>query len=302
MRGPGVWPAHFVRRLGPGWPHTVGYYDVETTGLRLDPDPDLGKPADLVTEFGWCLTVGHEPADMGHFLVDWTRHPGVDPGWLRDRLVSRDEATVIKGGRPGCGYDELSDRGHPPAAVAGFVRDWTRRLRACGVPAAAHNGYRFDEPVLQRFLAAVGADPAWGFGPDGLVDTLGVEMVDEAVRLALDDFPPEVPDWVRPGPAESARDYFGRVVRSRPKGVRASLSGHCHAKYKMASAGLDRSQMHGSQADAFALHLMVKAWHSDRPAEPTPSLPTPPTAPPPGCGGRPWAGDYRGWHGPPRRV
>src|SRR5215471_18744769 len=52
--------------------------DTETTGVSFDDD--------LIWQAGHCLVKDRALVNKDGFILDWTRHPAVDQGWLRARL------------------------------------------------------------------------------------------------------------------------------------------------------------------------------------------------------------------------
>lgn len=252
------WPAWWWARLGwDRWPDTYAAFDLETTGLRTKPGAE-GQPPDRPTEFGWVLVVDGEARDRGHWLCDWLRHPGTDPGWLRGRFAARDAGAAGRGVRFGSGFETCRDRGVAPARLFGFVRDWFARLAAAGVPAVAHNGLGYDLPMLRTTLADLGLGAGGVAGADRLVDTAAIEAGNQ---LAAADPTDAV---LVPTPGHTWAGYQSRLAAvARGRRLRANLADHCFVKYGWAAAGVDPAALHGAQADADCCRRLMAAWAAD---------------------------------------
>lgn len=273
------WPDWWWRKLGwDGWPTCWAAFDTETSGLRRT--PDAGKPADLITEVGWVLAVNGRITDRGSWLVDWTRDPGTDSNWLRARLAGRDQQMRLDGRPSPTAYETLCERGADPKKVFAFVRDWFAELARAGVPVVAHNGYAFDEPMLGVSMAAAGVDRAWGLGEHHLVDSMGLELANERLLKG------EPVGKLLPGPADTLKTYCKRLVAHKA-GCQSKLDTHCFHKYGFEARGLPREQLHGSLADAHAVHLLMESWAAELtggpapgPVQPAPASPAARPTPP----------------------
>ena len=269
---PVVWPDWFWARLGGNWPDIYLAIDVETTGLRLQPDLATEQPADLITEVGYCFVVDNRIDIKGSVLVDWTQHPGVDPKWLKDRLQQRDDKYEIAGKSRPTDFDRLRELGFPPKEVFEFLYLWLSELCRYKIPVFAHNGYRFDEPHISRAFEILGICNNFSFGPDTLWDTCAIEIGNEV--LVRQDIDKDLRAKIHPSPDDTMRTYCNRLVRLKaPKQLNpltSNLDNHCYVKYKFAEDGVTQESLHNAETDSFCVHLLVERWKKWRKQESDP--------------------------------
>lgn len=117
----------------------------------------------------------------------------------------------------------------------------------------AHNGYRFDYPMIKKNMARYIGVENFSFGPGGLFDTGIVEKANQ-----MEDNP-----TVWPKPKELLSAYFMRVGSYRVAGVPWSLDDHCVPTYQLdRKYSLDMEKAHSAEFDAYLCHLLMEEWRS----------------------------------------
>lgn len=226
-----------------GFPSDYLAFDVETTGFKVGED--------LVAELGYVLVRGSRPVDRGWVFLDWTRDPGVDQGWLRERIEQTRRHVETKNGQPTgrtyhVNYDRLRDGMDPREALRRYERLFLDN-RDAGHFCVAHNGYHFDARFIEYHLRnLVGSD--FRFGDYELFDTGVVEKGSQGAMT--------------PWAGETLRDFSARVSRTWLKGVYWSMD-HCAPKYGLAERlGLRSAEIHDAAVDSLLTHALFEEFRS----------------------------------------
>lgn len=232
------WPSWFRDLYGGSWPVTYCAFDIETTGLKMD---------DYVVEVGHCLVEDGVVTSRTAVALNWMK----GPAHVRDDFVRRLETTkrvMMKDGKPyRFDLDYLAARGIDPIEGLSFFHDFLVALRDRGVLFVAHNGHKFDEPVLAASFARFGICPAFSLG-DRFFDTSAIE---KASQISFDT-------QALPRQGDTLRSYFIRVAGIRAKGVLSNLGSHCVVKYGLCSdKELLAGKLHTAAFDAYLVHLLM---------------------------------------------
>lgn len=236
------WPAYFRSLYGNTWPRTYCAIDCETTGYNFD--------RDVITEWGHCLVKDGEVVDRLSIVLNWTNHGIVADHWLRNRLISL--ASNMALGNKSChmSYERMRKEGEHPDKTLAFIRDFTAKVAAAGIPFVLHNA-TFDENMIAANLVGFKVASAFSLGDNGYLDT---EAIEKASQLL--DHP-----RAHPRPNDTLRSYFIRVKNTRVTGVKSNLDSHCFHKYQFQDKyGIDPAHMHGAEIDAYCTHLLMKEF------------------------------------------
>lgn len=240
-----TWPDWFWTNFPGGkFPDTVLCFDLETSGYSLE--------LDVITQFGHVMVENGKVVDRLQIIVDWTGRDVPPDSWLRDRLASLQRHLREKGSACGITYQRMQQEGVKPEKALRFYYDLFMAIKAKGVPCAAHNGYGFDEQVLESNFAGFGVANGFDFGENGLIDT---DLLERANQV------PEHPR-VKPWRGDTLRSYFGRLRGLRLKGIKSNLDTHCFGRYSFAERGVRREDMHTADVDAFCVHLLLESFRA----------------------------------------
>jgi DNA polymerase III epsilon subunit-like protein len=220
--------------------------DTETTGVNFEHD--------LIWQVGHCLVKGRQPVNRGGALLDWARHPLIDQGWLKQRLL--DTKRMVEFDRDGkptgktyhISYERMADEGVEPEPVLSEYLKWLRQGHEEKMFFVAHNGYRFDARMLQEHFNRFLREP-WGFDDWELFDTGMVEKASQAM--------------MGPWPTDTMRSFARRVDSQRLRGIRWNLDQHCVPRYRLAEKhGLDMTAAHDASFDSYLCHLLFEHWRA----------------------------------------
>lgn len=211
--------------------------DTETTGVF--------PSVDLVAQFGWVMVRGRKVHDRGSVFLDWTRYPQMDQDWLRSRLEAV-KAHFASRGQP-CfhTYERLAAEGLPIDEVFPqifhLLEDWVAQGKAL----AGHNLFSFDRAILdtnfQRFCPAY----KLSWPSNCLIDT---GMIEKASQL-----------YLYPEPEETIDNWYRRVRDTRSR-VLWNLVLCVERTGLVERYGLDLSQAHAADQDAYMTHLLIEHY------------------------------------------
>jgi DNA polymerase III epsilon subunit-like protein len=248
------WDAEFMQQLGGGLPRDYCCIDVETTGLSPDND--------AIVEIGHCLVRNGEPVDRLSIILDWSRYAPVSDDWFRAKLERLEQIFAKKGKTWHLTWDVVTRDGIDPIEALQFYNNFVRKLSEQRMVFVAHNGYRFDYPMIKKNMARYIGVENFDFGPGGLFDTGVVEKANQ-----MEENP-----TVWPKPKELLSTYFMRVGSYRVAGVPWSLDDHCVPTYQLdRKYSLDMEKAHSAEFDAYLCHLLIEEWRLQgvTPAPPT---------------------------------
>ena len=224
--------------------------DTETTGVKLQ--------CDYITQMGHCLVKGRKVVDRGSFVLDWTKHPGVDQRWLQERLletrlhVERNRDGSQTGRTYHMTYDKMASEGVEPTAVMQHYLDWFKETAANKMVFVGHNSYNFDANILQAHFRRLFADD-WKFDEWGMFDT---GMVLKASQAAM-----------APWEGETPGQFYKRVNSQFLRGIYWSLDRYAVPTYKLADRyGLDMKQAHDASFDCYVTHLLFETLRDEHEA------------------------------------
>jgi DNA polymerase III epsilon subunit-like protein len=228
------------------WANTYGEFpddylviDIETSG------PDIDK--DLIVQIGWCHVIDRKPISNNGLLLNWDKSPLIDTNWLRHRLNETLDymLTVRQVDSYPWTYDAILSGDSPLSVLTRFL-NILREARTNNTLLVAHNGVRFDCPVLsnhfRRFLKI-----HHDFDDDEIWDTGALEKASQLNELLCE--------------GESTNDFAYRVtLRSNDYGVKWNLHDFCIPKYDLDLFDLELNKAHTAPFDAYVTHLLFEQY------------------------------------------
>lgn len=258
------WSQQLLQRYGGELPLDYCCFDVETTGFS--------REHDLPVEMGHCLVYDGKVEKRTNLALNWVDDPDIPNDWLEARLRKIHIAMEEKGEKWHITMDYLQ-QGLDPMRVLEFYYDYIIVTMDNGTMPVFHNGFAFDEPLLQATFRDMLGINDFSFGDEIVLDTSALV---KAVQMAeLDEI------RVAPQPNESMREYFKRIHYGRwAKGVKHNLN-FCIEKFGLREKhNIDVNELHTAGTDAWVCHLLVeelreefnKAGSQPEPANPLPVI------------------------------
>lgn len=221
-----------------GFPRNYIVIDVETTGLDF--------ATNLVCQLGWAVVRNGQLADCNAAMLDWTRHPAVEQGWLRRSLDEVRGYFERKGNTFHFPYERLREEGGEPEEVLRFAADVLEDHISHGELTVGHNAWFFDRQMLdanvRRFLG--GRTIPWQ--PNSIFDT---GLVEKAAQIN------------RPPYANETLDGWFRRVHATRSRVAWNLENHCVCKYRLNERHpVEAGMAHDAGYDCKVTHWLFEAF------------------------------------------
>lgn len=246
-----MWPTKFRDQLQGGIPRNYLAIDIETSGFKAGED--------VVTEIGHVLVEDGNILDKASTILDWTNHPIVKPGWLRERLVKVGNAMAdysLDGiNAYHITFDSMQERGLPPEQVFQQYISLIEKFKNSDFYIVGHNHTQFDENMLRDNIVGFQFGKDFDFGRN-VFDT-------NAMERAIQFFEAEDPKAL-PAASETPRGYFYRMTFAKMRDRQKTLSKlrYCMDKYELHALCKDeQSCLHSAEFDAFVCHLLMQRWH-----------------------------------------
>ncbi len=243
------WKPEFTRLYGHHFPESYLSWDTEYTGGNADKD--------LIMEIGHCMVENRQVVDRLNIVIDWSQHPEIPDGWLRNRLAHQ---RLQMGDRWRVTWDVMKAEGiHPVKALQFYYKlfaTWSRRK----LPFVAHNGYTADERMFAGNVAGF-LVKKFGFHDNELIDTGAIH---KASSILDSDDPSHhaLRARVLPTDNDSMRTYFKRVVHTPAKGIRWNML-YCLQHYGLDKKyDLDQTLLHTAGFDSYCCHLLMEEYRS----------------------------------------
>lgn len=225
-----VWLLQAVSKLGP-LPVNYLVFDVESTGLDLKND--------LVVQLGYAVVINKKLVDCSHYIPDWTS--GKDKhfcDWLENRMLTTKNSMESRNQGQGPMYKHSTHRmkaeGVPVAEAFTNFMDIIKICKANRFSLIAHNGLKFDQPILNNNIKQVlGEHESFEFEKMGVgyFDTMAMER---GLYSRIAPYPED--DWM---------SFTGRLVKEGGR-IYSSLDRHCSNKYNL----INKHSMSGSAHEA----------------------------------------------------
>lgn len=240
-----TWPDWFMSLHRQAFEGTYCAFDLETSGYMRDKD--------VITEIAHVLVEDGKVTDKLSLIIDWTDHQVIPDHWLYNRLEDLKRRMAANGRVSRITYERMKREGIKPAEALPFYRDFFETLKKRGVHCLAHNGYAWDEQMLESNFAGFEVVNDFNFGDNGLIDTDYLERANQI---------PTHPR-TKPWPGDTLRSYYKRLSGLRLAGLKSNLDDHCLSRYKFCEHGIKTEDMHQALTDSFCLHLMMTAWRKE---------------------------------------
>jgi DNA polymerase III epsilon subunit-like protein len=241
--GADEWMASVVARLG-GLPKNYMVFDVESTGLDLSND--------LVIQLGYALVMDKVLVECSSIMVDWT-HSRDDEfcQWLDNRMTSTRNNMEAK--NPGAGMYKhsvarLKEKGIPAYDAFTHFMDIVKLCRLNKFSFIAHNGLRFDQPMLDRCVKQLrGEDESFKLDTvSGMYfDTMGLERGSQTK--------------IMPTPSDDWYTFNHRLVYEGGR-IFSSLDRHCSNKYNLVNKHSLEGSAHEADFDCRLTHHLFEEF------------------------------------------
>lgn len=250
------WAAQLLGRYGGELPEDYCCIDLETTGFS--------RKQDLIVEIGHCLVYDREIEQRCNLVLNWVDHPEVPNDWLADRLKLVAYKMREAGHEWHITMDYLQKEGIKPLKVLEFYYELINILMENETLLVFHNGFNFDEPMLQNCFRDFCGITDFSFGDDRVLDTSALTKASQLLQAG------EI--RVAPQPNETMREYYLRIHHGRAKkGIKSNL-GFCIEHFNLSEkCDLESENLHSAGTDAWVCHFLVEELRSFiRQAEQTP--------------------------------
>jgi len=241
-----IWLLQTVSQLGP-LPVNYLVFDVESTGLDLKND--------VVVQLGYAVVVDKKLVDCAHYIPDWTH--GKDKhycDWLENRmLTTKSNMDSRNPGQPSAykhSIERMKTHGIPVQEAFNNFMDIIRICKSHKFSLIAHNGLKFDQPMLNNNIKQVlGDDEAFEFEKIGVgyFDTMGLER--------------GLYSRITPYSDDSWMSFMGRLVNEGGR-IYSSLDRHCSNKYNLVNKYNMSGSAHEADYDCKLTHYLFEEYRS----------------------------------------
>lgn len=221
------------------FPDTYLVLDCETTGFS--------KARDFMVEAGWTVVKDNQIAHVEGLLLDWSRVPYVDHGFIQSQL-RRQAEDYAKINRPHYySWERLCDEGeHPLEVIHAYSTLIYEHIKNDNSMIVGHGLWRFDREVIdshtQRFLQ--GYLLPWKMNT--IFDT---GLLEKAAQMGRP-----------PHPGDTLDEWLRKTNNANAK-VKWNLEGHCVPKYKLVERyGVDMRLMHTAGFDCVLIHYLLDTF------------------------------------------
>lgn len=220
---------------GRSLPENYLSFDFETTGLKKD--------WDLPIDIGYTIVRDRKAVETKNFILNWAEYPGVQPGWLEERIGRVVYVMRKKGSNFDYSLKRVREEGLPPEKVLRHILRLFWRERKISGAFVGHNAWSFDA-VMLKFILKTAIDDVWNFERNELFDTGGIEKA-----MLGEVFPHDG--------NKSLKDYFIRI-RERRITAKWNIEA-CAEKYGiMQREDISMEDFHGAGSDSFVSHLIFE--------------------------------------------
>jgi len=221
------------------FPDTYLVLDVETTGFS--------KTRDFMIDAGWTVVKDRKIVHQEGLLLDWSKVPNVDHGYIQSQL-RRQAQEYRKLGRPHYySWERLCDEGeHPFDVLHAYVTLIYDHIKNNESMIVGHGLWRFDREVIdshtQRFLQ--GYLLPWQL--NSIFDT---GLLEKAAQMNTPPWPTDTLDeWLK-----RTNNQFGKV--------KWNMESHCAPKYRLVERyGVDMRMMHTAGFDCVLIHYLLDTF------------------------------------------
>lgn len=237
-----IWMARVVSHLGP-LPSNYIVFDVESTGLDLSND--------FVVQLGYAIVIDKELAECSCQVVDWTHNRPEDfCAWLENRMSVTKQSMESR--NVGAFYKHsiarMKEFGVPAYDAFTHFMDITNFCKSHRFGFVAHNGIKFDQPMLDRNVKHLRGETD-GFTFDNInrryFDTMGLERGSQSRIL--------------PYPDDTWFSFTNRLVHEGGR-LYSSLDRHCAKKYDLVTKHSLHGDAHEADFDCRLTHHLFEEF------------------------------------------
>lgn len=242
------WNSSFTSRYGHAFPDSYMTFDTEFTGSN--------EHEDVILEFGHTITEGGKLVDKLNVVLNWYAHPDIKKEWLDYKLNTM--RSIV-----GPGWTLMPKKvkeGIDPIKGLRFYEKLFRTWDKRELPFVAQNGQAADERLIRgnfnRFL-----NKPFMLPQDRYFDT-GAIFKASAIWNAFDGDAMNFKVAMLPHRSETLKQYFNRVIYTRVKGVKWSLSQIMEDYGLMEKHAVDEKEFHTAGFDAMCLHWIMEEYRN----------------------------------------
>ena len=242
----GIWLLKAVSKLGP-LPINYLVFDLETTGLDFNND--------LVVQLGYAIVMNKRLVDCDYFIPNWTHnrdHHFCE--WLHNRMENTKKSMNSRNQDGTNSYkhsiDRMKNQGVPPVEAFTQFLDIIKICKSHNFSMIAHNGLRFDQPMLNSNIKhALGDHEGFEFEKLGInyYDTMAIER---GIQSRIDINPED--NWM---------SFTRRLVYEGGK-IYSSLEKHCAPKYNLIKKYNMIGDAHEADFDCRLTHYLFEEFRS----------------------------------------
>lgn len=224
------------------------YFRFPTTYLVLDTETTgFSKTDDFLVDVGWAVVQNGRIVNHTNLLLDWSKLPGIDHNFIRNRLLYQAEQYRQQGRPHYYSWERLCAEGHHPLEVihsyAHLIYEHITRGDSMLV---GHGFWRFDRDVIDSHTTQFLNGYLLPWKMNSIFDT---GLLEKAAQI---NSPP------RSG--ETLDEWQRRVDRAGSK-VKWNMERHCVPKYRLVERyNVDMRAMHTAGFDCLMIHLLFDTY------------------------------------------
>ena len=213
--------------------------DVETTGFS--------KTNDFIIDAGWAVVNDNKIVHHESLLLDWSRLPGINHGFIKNQLLRQADEYAKKGRPHHYPWERLCDEGEHPLEVlhayAQLIYDHIMHGHSMII---GHALWRFDREMIDNHTQQFFNGYLLPWQMHSIMDTGLLEKAAQTGRP--------------PYESETLDDWLRRVDHAYSK-VKWNLESHCVPKYNLVERyGVDMQMMHTAGFDCILIHYLMDTF------------------------------------------
>jgi DNA polymerase III epsilon subunit-like protein len=239
-----LWLLKSVSKLGP-LPVNYLVFDVESTGLDFNND--------MVVQLGYAVVVNKELVECDYFIADWTHNRDKHfCDWLENRMEATKANMQARSTSAELMYKHsiarMKQHGVPVHEAFTNFMDIIKICKSHNFSLIAHNGLRFDQPMLNNNIKQVlGDHENFEFEKMGVnyFDTMAIER---GLQSRISPFPDD--NWA---------SFTSRLVNEGGR-IYSSLDRHCAKKYNLINKYNMSGSAHEADFDCKLTHYLFEEY------------------------------------------
>ena len=242
------WDSGFTSRYGHVFPESYMTFDTEFTGNN--------EHEDVIVEIGHTIVEDGKLVDKLNIVLNWYAHPDIKKEWLDYKLNTM--RSIV-----GPGWTLMPEKvkeGIDPIKGLRFYEKLFRTWDKRELPFVAQNGQAADERLIRgnfnRFLNKPFVLPQDRYFDTGAIfkaSAIWDAVLGDAVNFKV---------AMLPHRTETLKQYFNRVIYTRVKGVKWSLSQIMEDYGLTEKHAVDKEEFHTAGFDAMCLHWIMEEYRN----------------------------------------